>query len=241
MDDMKKGGGAPEQKKVTEGKNQTDNKGDSEKFMKPKISYRDMVMENGFGKLNPQEIVEMVSEEYNSEDLVMDSSMDDEAPFDPKPNIEVSQKEYDKWCRPWKLSLIVKPLGKTFNLQALDRWVQRRWMKKGAIRVMDLAGNFFLVKFTDQDDYAHALFESPWMMADHYLLVQRWRPLFLPHETDIQKVSVWVRIPNLPAELYNKFFLWKVGKALGTMLKVDELTSIHSRGKFARICVEIDL
>ncbi|RYR46120.1 hypothetical protein Ahy_A07g031869 isoform A [Arachis hypogaea] len=33
----------------------------------------------------------------------------------------------------------------------------------------------------------------------------------------------------------------KVEKALDTMLKVDELTSIHSRGKFARICVKIDL
>lgn len=28
---------------------------------------------------------------------------------------------------------------------------------------------------------------------------------------------------------------------LGTMLKIDKLTSIHSRGHFAQICVEIDL
>ncbi|KAL4306092.1 hypothetical protein AHAS_Ahas16G0143700 [Arachis hypogaea] len=68
--------------------------------MKPKISYHDMVVENGFGKLNPQEIVEMVSEDYNSEDLVMESSIDDEAPFDPKPNIDVSLEEYNEWCRP---------------------------------------------------------------------------------------------------------------------------------------------
>ncbi|RYR02393.1 hypothetical protein Ahy_B06g081187 [Arachis hypogaea] len=180
-------------------------------------------------------------EEYAPEDLDVDLSTDDQVPFNPKPTIEVSLEEYEDWCRPWKLSLILKPLGKNFNLQALDRWVQRRWMKKGSIRVMDLAGNFFLVRFTDQDDYAHALFEGPWMIADHYLLVQRWRPLFLPQETDVQKVAVWIRIPNLPIELYNKFFLWKVGKTLGTMLKVDELTSIHSRDKFARICVEIDL
>ncbi|XP_057730066.1 uncharacterized protein LOC130945353 [Arachis stenosperma] len=215
---MKKEGSASEYKKEAEGRNQTENKGDSENFMKPKISYCDMVMENGFGKLNPQEIVEMVSE-----DLVMDSSIDDEAPFDPKPNIDVSLEKYDEWCRPWKLSLIVMPLRKTFNLQALDRWVQKRWVKKGVIQVMGLAGNVFLVRFMDQDDYAHALFEGPWMIADHYLLVQRWRSLFLPHETDIQKVAVWVRIPNLPAKLYNKFFLWKVGKALRTILKVDEL------------------
>ena len=42
-------------------------------------------------------------------------------------------------------------------------------------------------------------------------------------------------------ELYNPKFLWRAGAKLGTMLKIDENTSIHSRGKFARICVEIDL
>ncbi|KAL4394708.1 hypothetical protein AHAS_Ahas02G0179000 [Arachis hypogaea] len=32
-----------------------------------------------------------------------------------------------------------------------------------------------------------------------------------------------------------------VGKSIGTMLKVNEHTSIHSRGKFAQICVEVNL
>ncbi|XP_057724138.1 uncharacterized protein LOC130940104 [Arachis stenosperma] len=123
----------------------------------------------------------------------------------------------------------------------MERWVLKKWARKDVVRVMDLEENFFLIRFFNQEDYSYALFEGPWMIADHYLLVQRWRPLFIPQEVDIRKVAVWIRIPNLPAELYNKYFLWKVGKALGTMLKIDELTSIHSRGKFARVCVEIDL
>ncbi|XP_057744969.1 uncharacterized protein LOC130962820 [Arachis stenosperma] len=200
----------------------------------PIKSYRDMVVNNGFEKLNPDEIVELVAEDYVAESDPMDMNMEIQTPFNPKPNIEVSLEEYEEWCRPWKFSLIIKPLGKLVNLQAIDRWVQRRWAKKGSIRVMDLVGNFFLVSFGSQEDYGHALFEGPWMIADHYLLVQRWRPLFMPMETQVQKIAVWVRIPNLPAELYNKYFLWKFGKSLGTMLKVDELTSIHSRGKFAR-------
>ncbi|KAL4300658.1 hypothetical protein AHAS_Ahas17G0222900 [Arachis hypogaea] len=123
----------------------------------------------------------------------------------------------------------------------MERWVNRRWSKKGAVHVMDLEGGYFLIRFSDQGDYAHAFFEGPWMIVDHYLLIQRWRPLFIPKENEVQKVAVWVRIPNLPTELYNRYFLWKVGKSIGTMLKVDEHTSIHSRGKFARICVEIDI
>ncbi|KAL4343570.1 hypothetical protein AHAS_Ahas11G0091600 [Arachis hypogaea] len=57
----------------------------------------------------------------------------------------------------------------------------------------------------------------------------------------LTKIVAWIRIPNLPIELYNHRFLWRVGSAIGTMLKIDKTTSIHSRSRFARICVEIDL
>lgn len=55
------------------------------------------------------------------------------------------------------------------------------------------------------------------------------------------KVAVWIHIPRLPMELSNATFLKRIGTSLGTMLKIDNLTSIHGRGKYARICVEIDL
>ncbi|RYR68771.1 hypothetical protein Ahy_A03g015243 [Arachis hypogaea] len=76
-----------------------------------------------------------------------------------------------------------------------------------------------------------------WMVAGHYLVVQRWRPFFLESEKAVRKIAAWIRIPNLPIELYNH----RVCSILGHMLKIDRSTSIHSRGCFARICVEIDL
>ncbi|RDX78833.1 hypothetical protein CR513_40836, partial [Mucuna pruriens] len=36
-------------------------------------------------------------------------------------------------------------------------------------------------------------------------------------------------------------FLWRVGSKLGMMLKVNKLTSIHSRGQYTRFCDEVDL
>lgn len=38
-----------------------------------------------------------------------------------------------------------------------------------------------------------------------------------------------------------KKILTRIGSTLETMLKVDKITSLHSRGKYARICVELDL
>ncbi|XP_016178548.1 uncharacterized protein LOC107621002 [Arachis ipaensis] len=125
---------------------------------------------------------------------------------------DVSKKEFEDWCRPWKSTLVVKVLGKRVGLAFMEQRLQRDWVRKGSL---DGGG--------------------------HYLIVQRWRPFFLTSEHRVRKIAAWVRIPNLPIELYNQRFLWRVGSAIGQMIKIDRPTSIHSRGKFARICVEIDL
>ncbi|RYQ96905.1 hypothetical protein Ahy_B08g092834 [Arachis hypogaea] len=70
---------------------------------------------------------------------------------------------------------------------------------------------------------------------------QSWRPFFTTSENSVKKIVVWIRIPDLSIELYNKKFLWRVGPAIGTMVKIDRATSIHSRERFSRICVEIDI
>nr|KYP46870.1 Transposon TX1 uncharacterized [Cajanus cajan] len=136
--------------------------------------------------------------------------------------------------------LVVKVLGKKVSFCTLENKLQRCWTKGGPISIIDMPEDFYLIKFS-KEDYQFALFEGPWLVIDHYLIVQRWRPFFLTHAKKVQKVAVWIRIPRMPIELYNSRFLTRVGNILGTMLKIDKLTSIQSRGKFARICVEMDL
>lgn len=131
--------------------------------------------------------------------------------------------------------------GKKVNFRVLENKLNRDWAREGTLQITDLPRNFYVVQFSSIADYKHALFDGPWMLADHYLLVQRWRPFFIINAIVERKVAVWVRIPKLPLEFYNDKFLWRVGAKLGSLLKIDRLTSIHSRGQFARICVEIDL
>ncbi|XP_057450418.1 uncharacterized protein LOC130742100 [Lotus japonicus] len=119
--------------------------------------------------------------------------------------------------------------------------IQRLWAREGDVKVMDLSEEYFLVRFSSENDYKFALYEGPWMIADHYLMVQRWRPMFRAGENEVKKIAVWIRLPDLPVELFNDTFLWRLGSILGTMLKIDSHTSIHTRGRFARICVELDL
>ncbi|RYR20560.1 hypothetical protein Ahy_B03g065740 [Arachis hypogaea] len=110
-----------------------------------KLSYKDRLMNCGFGKLNLYEIIEMVTEDYIFDEDPMEHMEEPQAPFNPNPVIET-----------------------------MEWWINRKWTKKEAVRVMDLVGGYFLVKFSSQEDYSHALFEGPWMITDHYLLIQRY-------------------------------------------------------------------
>ena len=57
----------------------------------------------------------------------------------------------------------------------------------------------------------------------------------------IEKVAVWIRLPDLAMEYYDNTVLWKIGNHIGKTLKVDRTTSVRMRGNYARICVEVDL
>lgn len=155
--------------------------------------------------------------------------------------IPLSDEEWQSWSQPWQKTLVVKVLGRTISFRVLESFLQCRWIKHGTIKIVDMADGFFLVYFSSDQDYNFALFEGPWMIQDHYLIVQRWRPFFLQSAEFTSKVAVWLRIPKLPLELYSTPFLNRIGSSLGTMLKIDKMTSIHSDGKYARICVELDL
>ncbi|KAK9904544.1 hypothetical protein M0R45_000626 [Rubus argutus] len=54
-------------------------------------------------------------------------------------------------------------------------------------------------------------------------------------------MAVWVRILGLPVRFFKDFTLEKIGKMLGNVVKIDQVTMAQARGKFARLCIEIDL
>ncbi|RYQ84861.1 hypothetical protein Ahy_B10g104357 [Arachis hypogaea] len=67
---------------------------------------------------------------------------------------------------PWKSTLVVKVLGKRVGLAFMEQRLQRDWVRKGKIDVIDMDRDYFLVHFSYEEDYSHALMEGPWMVAD---------------------------------------------------------------------------
>ncbi|QHO20966.1 uncharacterized protein DS421_11g342530 [Arachis hypogaea] len=156
-------------------------------------------------------------------------------------NILISEAAERELWKPWWRSLIVKLLGRKIGYAAMKRRLETIWGRFGGIDVIDLGNDFYIVKFLAQDDLDHALLDGPWKIYDHYLAIRLWEPNFNPLLTTIDKITAWVRLPGLPIELYNDQILRKIGDLIGKTCKVDYNTSHLCRGKFARLCVEVDL
>jgi hypothetical protein len=115
------------------------------------------------------------------------------------------------------------------------------WVRKGVISIIDLGYEYFLVYFTNEQDYTKALEDGPWLIYDHYLIAREWTPNFHPSNAKIEKAAVWVRISGLPIEYYDAKVLHYIGNRIGQTVKVDKNTLLQERGKYARVCVEVDL
>ncbi|RYR68535.1 hypothetical protein Ahy_A03g015034 [Arachis hypogaea] len=106
------------------------------------VSYKNRLLMGGARtSLSPEEIVQMVAEDYMLEEVSEDDA-GRAAPFNPKPEVD-------------------EVLGKNIGFRSMDSWVYRFWSENGDVKVIDLPGEFFLVRFDNEGDYKHALFEGP--------------------------------------------------------------------------------
>ena len=58
---------------------------------------------------------------------------------------------------------------------------------------------------------------------------------------EISSTAIWIRLPEFPVEDYDEEVLFEVGRLIGKPLRLDINTSLATRTKFARMCVEVDL
>lgn len=157
------------------------------------------------------------------------------------PSLVLSAKEEQRIKKPWMDGVIVKLLGRKIGFKALETRLKQLWVQQGIMSIIDQNNDFFLVTFSHEDDLNHALTEGPWLIYDHCLIVRPWRPNFHPTSESIDEVSVWARLSGLPIEYYDKKVMEFIGNRIGKIVRVDKTTLSHQKGKYAWMCVEVDL
>ena len=110
----------------------------------------------------------------------------------------------------------------------------------GRLDCVDLGHVFFLVRLSLKEDYEAILRKGPWFIGENFLSIRPWEPDFRPALAYVTSIAVWVRFNELLIEYYNAEALLHIGKTIGNVLRVDTHTTSEARGRFARICVQID-
>ncbi|CAN1753238.1 Putative ribonuclease H protein At1g65750 [Linum perenne] len=104
----------------------------------------------------------------------------------------------------------------------IKRRLEYRWAKARRIQVSDLANNFYMVRFSEEDDYQHALFDGPWKFFDYYITVACWSPDF-NEDAPIQKIMTWVKLPKLPIQFFNQLAVERSGNHIGRTVRLDRM------------------
>ncbi|KAL7253811.1 hypothetical protein ACSBR1_008201 [Camellia fascicularis] len=183
---------------------------------------------------------------YLSSDEEMDNEEEAEVDSETQrkglnPIIKLPASLLKKVREPWKNCLIVRLLGKNIGYNLFVNRMRRLWNLQAGFEALDIGNGFFIVKFEVMEDYTKVFTGGPWVVMDRYVTVRKWQPDFKSDEAEADITAIWVRFPNLPIEYYDEKVLYHIAKVLGKPLKVDINTAMAARGKYARVCVEMDL
>lgn len=142
---------------------------------------------------------------------------------------------------PWKNDLIVKPIGYPIGYKSLCAKARPLWDLQGDFSALDIGMGFVVFKFDMSSDHSNVLTNGPWIINDQYITVRAWEPRFKPDEAEEIKTAVWIRFPNFPLEYYYEKDMFRIAKRLGRPIKADSTTVETERGRYAKVCVEVDL
>ena len=201
------------------------------------ISYKDSLVgvlpgayENAFFGNNMEEDGGVSSDEEG----------DGDSPEDGEVVIRFTRDLKQKIRAPWSTSLIVKVFGRSVGYIFLVNKLKFIWKAFGTFTCVDLGEGFFLIRFESRTSFEEVLKGGPWFIGEHFLSLRPWTPNFRASEASVSSVAVWVRLPELPVEYYHKEALLHIGSGLGPVLRVDVNTAMGTRGRFARICIQLD-
>ena len=155
--------------------------------------------------------------------------------------IQITLELKNQLAGPWKTSIILKLMGRPLGYRALQTRLAGIWRPTGTMHLINIGYGYFIMRFDVIKDYHHALMDGPWFVGDQYLHVQAWEADFHPHIAKITKIAVWIRLEQLPIKYYHPEFLKHVGQKLGKLLKEDAITSAAIQGRYARVCVQINI
>ena len=99
---------------------------------------------------------------------------------------------------------------------------------------------WLMYKFESEDDLNQVLSVGPYFIFQRPLLLKVMPTFFDFGNEELNKIHVWVKLRNLPLELWNPQALGKILSKIGSPIQFDHLTASKGSISFARTLVEVN-
>lgn len=126
---------------------------------------------------------------------------------DPGYSIEPNNDDRERIYQPWQYVVIVKLFVKRITHNYLKTKLVELWKSKEPLTLIDLGCNFYIEKFSKPDNMLKALHGGPWFLTYSFLSVKHWEPNFVLEEATKTLTAIWIRLPQLRIEFYDRGIL----------------------------------
>jgi hypothetical protein len=149
--------------------------------------------------------------------------------------IDEELTEVDSWDR----YLIGYFLDGKMPFPLLLATAKNNWKDRLVSVKLDASG-LIIFQFTDEQAKLSVLEDGPWFFSRKYLVLKNWQRMMKPVKEHPSSIPVWVKLLNLPWELWNRECISRIASTIGRPIHVDQATAKRTRTSHARVCVEID-
>ncbi|KAH1241965.1 putative ribonuclease H protein [Glycine max] len=137
----------------------------------------------------------------------------------------------------WGHSLIGYVTGRFLGKKALLDCC-KKWGVKFSFSAHE--SGWLMFEFEFEDDLNQVLFAGPYFIFQRPLLLKVMLAFFDFGNEELSKIPVWVKLKNLPLDLWNPQALGKILSKIGSPIRSDHLTTSKGSISFARALVEVD-
>jgi hypothetical protein len=127
-----------------------------------------------------------------------------------------------------------------YNVRAFKQTIVDFWRLKNPVETQELGKNLYLFRFSTKRDLENVLKNGPWSFDRNILVLRRITGSEQPSEMEMNSISFWARIYDLPLKLRSESMAKKLGDVIGKFEEADAKES-HRMGRFLRTKIQIDL
>lgn len=139
----------------------------------------------------------------------------------------------------WRSSLIGFIAGKFPGYASLSQYVNSTWKCNVNLSMHD--SGWLIFKFESELDMNAVLNGGPYSIYGRLLILKPMPDYFDFDTSELIRMPVWVRFPNLPLQCWSPLCLSKLASVIGKPVHSDTPTASMTRLSYARVLIDIDL